>query len=184
MICTNIFVYLFFELLLCMCSWWFNAMPTYLLNTWRVRYRYPDRWPRLKHIYIYIYMCVCVSVMIICAYMYVSTSYGYVTSSLSDDPLFVASGPDAALSWIDWNCCICLSTSKKDWDVCRWCRLCWRGQVFPEGVGWPCWMPTWAKVALMSLQQTHTHTHSSKHKWFYPWQRSSAVAFRRGWHRQ
>ena len=63
---------------------------------------------------IYIYMCVCVSVMIICAYMYVSTSYGYVTSSLSDDPLFVASGPDAALSWIDWNCCICISTSKKD----------------------------------------------------------------------
>ena len=60
-------------------------------------------------------MCVCVSVMIICAYMYVSTSYiGYVTPSLSDDPLFVASGPDAALSWIDWNCCICISTSKKD----------------------------------------------------------------------
>ena len=61
--------------------------------------------------------------MIICAYMYVSTSYGYVTSSLSDDPLFVASGPDAALSWIDWNCCICLSTSKK------------RHEMFAGGVG-------------------------------------------------
>ena len=182
MICTNIFVYLFFELLLCMCIWWFNAMPTYLFNTWRVRYRYPDRWPRLKHIY----MCVCVSVMIICAYMYVSTSHiGYVTPSLSDDPLFVASGPDAALSWIDWNCCICLSTSKKDM---RCLQVVSVGSVAGaksslKGLGGLAGCQRGQKL-LSWAHNRHTHTHPNKHKWFYPWQRSSAVAFRRGWHRQ
>ena len=107
---------------------------------------------------IYIYMCVCVSVMIICAYMYASTSYGYVTSSLSDDPLFVASGPDAALSWIDWNCCICISTSKKDMRCLQVVSALLEGPSLPWR-GWVALLDANVGKSCSHELTTDTHTH-------------------------